>query len=137
MKTYTYDDESFMSTSSYSTFISSNPGTGYLTIRAYAASKALPIMGVKIIVYKVIDDKKVIFFEGKTNESGIINNIKLPSPKANTNDLEIPIRTNYDIEAIYEPDKLNKKYSVNMYDGIYVIQNIIIVPKNVGDFFGN
>lgn len=140
MKTYYYDDESFMNTDIYSDFMKENPGIGYLTIRAYAASGALPISGIKIVITKIIDETKVIFFEGITNESGIISNIKLPAPKTNNNDLEIPVKTNYEIEATYEIDNFNKKYNVGMYNNIYVIQNIIVVPKilqNVGGLFGN
>ena len=140
MKNYYFNDEAFESTSSYSTFISANSGKGYLTIRAYAASKALPIKDVKIIVSKVIDDNKVIFFEGTTDESGLVRNIMLPAPLQNKNDLEVPLKTSYDIEATFEPDYLDKKYNINMYDGINVLQNIIVVPKtfpNVGGLFGN
>ena len=139
MNTYYFDDESYMNTNSYNKYILENPENGYLKIRAYAANQAVPIEGVKIVVSKIIDDNKVIFFEGNTNESGIIENITLPAPKQNPNDLDVPESASYDISAKYMPDNLDKRYKVNIYEGLRVIQNIIIVPdtlKNVGGNFG-
>lgn len=139
MNTYYFDDESYMNTNSYNKFIAENPESGYLKIRAYAANQAVPIQGVKIIVSKMIDDDNVIFFEGYTNESGLIENITLPAPKQNPNDLDVPNKATYDISAKYMPDNLDRKYKVNIYEGLRVIQNVIIVPntlKNVGGNFG-
>ena len=139
MNTYYFDDESFMNTNSYNEFIKNNPSEGYLKIRAYAANQAVPIQGVKIVISKIIDNNNVIFFEGFTNESGLINNIILPAPAQNPNDLDVPNFTRYDIKATYMPDNLDKNYKANINEGIYVIQNILIVPdtlKNVGGNFG-
>ena len=139
MNTYYFDDESFMNTNSYSEFIKDNPSEGFLKIRAYAANQAIPIQGVKVIISKIIDDNKVIFFEGYTNESGLITDITLPAPTQNPNDLDVPNFTKYDIKAIYIPDNLDKNYKANIYEGIHVIQNILIVPntlKGVGGNFG-
>ena len=140
MKTYYYNDESFMNTDSYNNFIKENPSEGYLKIRAYAANQAVPIANLKIIISKVIDNNNVIFYDGMTNESGLIENIILPAPKQNPDDLDVPNYTKYDITAYYEPDDLEKKYKANIYEGIRVIQNILIVPKtlqNVGGYLGN
>lgn len=140
MNTYYFDDESFINTNSYSKFINENPTEGYLKIRAYAANQAVPIKGVKIIVSKIIDNNKVIFFEGSTNESGLIENITLPAPSQNPNDLEVPNRTTYDINAKYIPDNIDRNYKANIYEDLKVIQTIIIAPntlKDVGGSFGN
>ena len=140
MKTYYFNDKEFISTDSYDKFIKENPREGYLKIRAYAANQAIPIANVKITISKIIDDYNIIFFDGMTNESGLIENITLPAPIQNTNDLDIPTYTKFDITAYYEPDNLEKKYKANIYEGIRVIQNILIVPntlKNVGGYFGN
>ena len=139
MNTYYFDDEAFMNTNSYANFINENPSEGYLKIRAYAANQAVPIQGVNIVVSKIIDNNKVIFFDGSTNESGLIEDITLPAPKQNPNDLDVPNTTSYDITATYNPDDLDKIYKVNIYEALRVIQNIIIVPstlKNVGGNFG-
>lgn len=128
MNTYNYNDENFKNTETYKNFIVSNNGEGYLKIRAYAASGALPISDLKIVVSKNIDNSNVIFYEGKTNSSGIIEKIVLPAPKQNTNDLVIPSSITYDIKATYEKDNTTNSYQINIYDNIYVVQTINIVP---------
>ena len=57
MNTYNYIDESFTNTKSYQDFIKENPTEGYLKIRAYAASQAIPISGLNIIVSKITINK--------------------------------------------------------------------------------
>ena len=130
MNTYNINDESFINSESYQKFLRDNPSRGYLNIRAYAASQAIPISGLRIIVSTNIDNNKVIFFEGSTNASGIIGGIALPAPKLNLDDSSVPSWTTYQVEAIYAPDNLTKTYSVNMYENVSVIQNINIVPDN-------
>lgn len=133
MNTYNINDESLINSKFYQDFLSNNPSRGYLNIRAYAASQAIPISGLRILVSTNIDNNKVIFFEGSTNSSGIIGGIALPAPKLNPNDLEAPNKTEYEIQATYAPDNLSKTYKVNMYENVSVIQNISIVPDtNLG-----
>ena len=126
--TYNFNDESFKSTSSYKNFITSNPSQGFLKIRAYAASQAIPISSLKVVVSKNIDGNNVIFFEGTTNESGVIERITLPAPKLDPNNLDAPSSTTYEITATYAKDNVSNIYRVNMYENIYVVQTINIVP---------
>ena len=129
-------DEEFRATGTYSNFIKDNPLKAMLNIRASGASIAVPVSGVRIIVSKNIDNYKVIFYDGLTDISGMINKIALPTPAITPNDLDVPNGTSYDIEAIYEKDNINRKYEVMMYPDIYTVQNINIVPTlNVGGFF--
>ena len=128
MNTYNFNDEDFKNTAVYQKFISDNSGQGYLRIRAYAASQALPISGLKIVVSKNIDNNDVIFFEGTTNESGVIERIVLPAPKLDPNNLDAPNSTTYEIKATYAKDNVSSIYRVNMYENIYVLQTINIVP---------
>ena len=121
----------FMKTNNYSLFIKENPGIGRLKIRAYAASEALPVSNLKIVVSSIISGTKVIFYEGVTDTSGMIPNISLPAPSLIDN-LEIPKTIKYDIEASMNNSVSN--FSINMYDGICVVQNINFVP---GDDYGN
>lgn len=121
----------FMKTNEYVEFIKKNPGVGNLKIRAYAASEALPVSGLNIVISSIISDTKVIFFIGKTDASGMISDIKLPAPSLIDN-LEIPNTIKYDIEASIGNKKSN--FSVNMYDGICVVQNINFIP---GEDYGN
>ena len=120
------NDNEFVNSLVYQKFIENNPGKGYLKIRAYAASEALPVVGLRIIVSSLIDNEKVIFFDGITDDSGMIDTLTLPTPKLDNSNLEIPLTINYSVEAI--KDTINKKFSVDMYDGVCVVQNINFVP---------
>lgn len=128
MNTYNFNDEAFKNTDIYKEFITTNEGVGYLKIRAYAASGALPISNLKVLVTKTIGNNNIIFYEGVTNSSGIIERITLPAPKQNNDDLIAPTSTTYDIKATYSGDNTTNNYKVNIYDNIYVIQTISIVP---------
>lgn len=120
------NDNEFVNSLVYQKFIENNPGKGYLKIRAYAASEALPVVGLRIIVSSLIENEKVIFFDGITDDSGMIDTLTLPTPKLDNSNLEIPLTINYSVEAI--KDTINKKFSVDMYDGVCVVQNINFVP---------
>ncbi len=137
MNIVNFNDPSFMSSSIYQDFINKNNSNGFLSIRAYAANKALPIKDLKVIVSKTFNDNKVIFYSGTTDESGIIEKIVLPTPTVSSNDEVVPQSENYDIEAAYENQKLF--YKVIMYSNISVNQNINVVPnmKLDGSIYGN
>ena len=129
MNTYNINDKEFQKTETYKKYIEENPTFGNLRIRSYAAGGAIPISNLKIIVRKIIDNNNIIFFEGITDNSGLIERIKLPTPKQNPNNLDVPNETTYDIIATYEKENLNLNYQVKMYEGVCVIQNINIVPS--------
>ena len=63
MNTFNINDENYKNSESYQTFLKSNPTEGYLKIRAYAASQALPISNLKIIISKVINNDNIIFLK--------------------------------------------------------------------------
>ena len=126
MDTYNIDDKDFVNSELYKSFLNANPGLGFLKVRAYAASQAVPISGMSVQVSKDIGGNKVIFFEGVTNESGVIERIQLPVPRTLDN-MVAPIITTYDVSTVYEDD--NRVYKVNVYDGIYVVQNINVTPN--------
>ena len=126
MNKVNFNDNSFINTKTYQDFIKDNPSTGCLNIRTYSANYAVPIDGVRIIVSKKIDNYEVIFYEGLTDQSGMINSIILPTSSLNSNDLVVPKSTSYNIEAIY--DNISKKYSALIYSNLCVVQDINIVP---------
>ena len=117
------------SNSFYQSFKRDNPGIGRLKIRAYSANEAVPISGLKIIVSTIYDDKKLIFFDGYTDDSGIVEKIELPVPKYDSDDLVIPNSIIYVIDAIYNVDNSEQVFNVAMYDGVCVLQNISIIPN--------
>ena len=129
MNTYKINDLNFINSDIYTKFIKDNPSTGNLRIRAYAASGAVPISGLRVIVSKAIEDNNVIFYEGYTDESGIIERIPLPAPKLDNDSEVIPNFTTYEIIATYIPDNIRLLFKVNMYEDVYVVQNISIVPE--------
>lgn len=135
MNTYNITDKNFINSDMYKNFLKENPSRGYLNIRAYAASQAVPIAGLKVEVYTIIDNNKVIFYDGLTNSSGIISGIALPTRMLDPNNLDAPTKTTYEIKAIYPINNLNKIYKVNIYENVSVIQNISIIPE--GDSIGN
>ena len=88
---------------------------------------------VNVTVYKEMEGSKIVFFKGYTDSSGIIDKIPLPAPKLITNDLETPNKQTYDIESNYNNDISN--YKVNIYENVYVVQTINIIPKmNIGGY---
>jgi hypothetical protein len=72
MNTYNINDVSFKNSEVYKSFINDYPVNGYLKIRAYSASGAIPVRGLKIVVSTNYQDNKIIFYDGITDTSGII-----------------------------------------------------------------
>ena len=137
MNIYNFNDKSFKKTNIYQDFIKDNNSFGYLKIRAYSANEAIPIKGLQITITKTINSDTIVFFEGKTNESGIIEKIILPAPKQNQTNLVAPLKATYDIISYYPLENLKQIYQADIYDGIYVVQNINIIPqKSIGDING-
>ena len=108
-------------------FLEENKGIGYLNIRTSFANSALPVAGVRIVISKTIDNEKIIFYEGITDEVGSISNIKLNTKIDSNNNMVVPDSTDYDIEAFYNNQSLY--FNVKMYPNIKVLQNINIVPS--------
>lgn len=138
MNTYYAIDKDFMNSDIFRDFIRNNPAKGNLRIRAYAANQAVPISGVNIVISTFANDNtRIIFFEGTTNESGVIEKISLPAPRLSSDNLVAPEKTEYEIEATYDPDNIKAIYKVNIYEDVCVVQNINIVPElKVGGFNG-
>ena len=140
MNTYDMNDQSFVKSEEFQKFMADNPARGFLRIWAYAASWAIPVSGLQVVISTVINNNKFIFFEGATNESGIIDNISLPAPKLNTNNLDVPSKTIYNIDATYEADNFKQSYQVNMYENVFVVQAINVNPSNtisLGEYNGS
>ncbi len=127
MNTVYITNEEFMKTTTYQNFMRNNTGRGNLKIRAYAASEALPVGGLRVIVSSEVDGYKIVFFEGVTDASGVIQTLSLPTPPLEINNLEVPNTIAYHITAISNGN-LTQDFIVNMYDGICVVQNINFVP---------
>ena len=129
MKIVNYYDEAFKRTNDYLEFKSLNPGVGRLKIRAFAVNEALPVSNVHVVVSCIFHDLKIVFFDGVTDSSGMTEVVELPTPSTNIDDLVAPLAINYEVES--EDVEMNDKQSfvVKMYNGICVVQNIVIVPS--------
>jgi hypothetical protein len=130
MNTVNINSDNFIITKEYETYINNNTGYGFLKIRAYAASEAVPISNLKIEVSTIISNTKYIFYEGLTDNSGLIEEITLPAPKKDPDNLEVPSSTVYQVLATKE--NIKESFDINIYDGISVIQTISIVPPMKG-----
>lgn len=128
MEDILFDSEEFKNSDIYSNFIKENSGNGVLKVQAYTANQAFPLADVFIKVFKEIDGQKVLFFSGKTDSSGIIDNISLPAvpAKEDVNKQEDIVYTTYDIEATYPKSNVKRNYQVSIFDNIKVIQPIRI-----------
>lgn len=126
-----FNDESLKNDPSFVEFLNNNPGKGYLKVRATAANEAVPISNINIKVTKNIGDYKVIFYEGKTDYSGMINDIVLPSPRGVSNDEVAPVFTDYNLEATGSSQNINLNYKISICCNITVIQYINITPKGL------
>ncbi len=115
----------------FSDFLKENPGYGYLKVRASMIDEAIPISDVKVIVSLNLNDEDIIFYDGKTDESGVTEKIKLPTPVLDDNNLVKPNKIIYTLDVTYKDFK--KDYKVSMYEGICVVQNINIPLKDMED----
>ncbi len=113
----------------YQDFLNNNKGVGFIKIRASSAKSAVPISNMDIIISKEIGKYNVIFYKGKTDESGMINDITVPACNKKLSDLKEPICSIYKIEAIYKKDNIDTFYDVKVYDGITTIQYINVISN--------
>ena len=139
MKEILFDSQEFKESSDYTNFVKENSGEGILKIQAYTANQAYPLEGVDIKIFKEINGNKVIFFSGKTDSSGIIDNINLPARPAKefVNEKADIVYTVYEIEATYPKNNIKKNYQVSIYDNIKVIQPIRILINTLIEGDGN
>ncbi len=74
------NDMSYDVDENFEDFMRENNGKGVLKLQAFRGEQAFPVSGVSARISKKIGDDFYIFFEGETDESGIIDGIELPAP---------------------------------------------------------
>lgn len=134
------ETEKLQNNQAFQNFLQDNPSMGTLKVRVSSINKALPVEGVDIVVSKVIGGDTIIFFNGQTDESGMVQNIKLPTPVGVTSDEIAPKFTSYQLHATYPPENFDKIYDIALCCGVSVIQNINITPNfnlEMRDYYGN
>lgn len=125
--------EEFKKTEVYQEFITQNPDKGTLKVQVFTADQAIPIPDTEIYITKEIGDYNVLFFQGVTDSSGIIDNIELPAPggEYNVETFEIPKSTTYNLVASNDKYKEIKQYNISMFGGVRVLQYIKML-SNIG-----
>lgn len=118
--------EEYFNSEKHADYLKNNPGSGLLRIQVYTANQAFPLEDVEVKVYKEIDGKRVVFFNGVTDSSGIIDNINLPTKevKKEVESASDIMSTDYIIEAKYPKNGVAQDYIVSIYDDLKVIQPI-------------
>lgn len=114
----------------YEEFLRANPASGMLKVQAYRAREALPQSGVGVRVSTYIGDSERVFFEGVTDENGIIDNIKLPAPpRANSLESgdEHPTAT-YLLSAT-EEGFIPITIGITIFEGIKTIQPLPMILR--------
>ncbi len=129
MDLITYDE--FKNTDSYDEFIKNNPSLGSFKVQVSMGSGGVPVSGATVLVTKEIDGKKVLFYKGVTDESGMVDNIKVPAPNSITDfsSYEFPKYTLYNIFVIDKDNDTTREYVVQALGDVKAIQNVNIVPK--------
>lgn len=126
--------EEFKNTDLYDDFIKDNDDIGNLKVQVFTAYGAIPIENTNIVVYKDIEEYRIIFFQGVTDSSGIISDIVLPAPKMVTSNEEVPIYTIYNMTAFNTGYETLKNFSIGMLGGVNVIQYVKMLPDiNIGE----
>lgn len=121
--------EEFKNTDLYEDFKKENDDIGNLKVQVFTAYGAIPIANTNIVVYKDIEEYRVIFFQGVTDISGIISDIKLPAPKMVTSNEETPIYTIYNMTAFNTGYESLKNFTIGMLGGVNVIQYVKMMPN--------
>jgi len=128
MEFISYDE--FKKLGIYEDFIKKNPDLGYLKIQATTAYGSIAVPDTEIVIYKDIGEYNVVFFRGKTDSSGIVDDIVLPAPRAVLpTSLEMPEYTIYEMNAIHTGYETIKRYSIGMFGGVKVIQYVKMTPE--------
>ncbi len=126
MKIVSYEE--FKNTDLYDDFIKENDYVGELKVQVFTAYGAVPVSNTNIVVYKDIEEYRVVFFQGVTDSSGIISDIVLPAPKMVTSNEEVPIYTIYNMTAFNTGYETLKNFSIGMLGGVKVIQYVKMLP---------
>lgn len=110
----------------YQEFLKENPENGILKVQVFMANQAIPIANVNILIEKEISNETLVFFNGMTNESGIIEAISLPAPKIEDND--IPKYVSYQLIVKHPNYQGPTTYTIPIYSGQKMLQYVVLKP---------
>ena len=120
------DDEQL----SYGEFLARNPYEGTLKIQAFRGDQAYPVEGVKVRVFRQFSDGERTFFEGATDDNGIIDGIRLPAPSMEDSLVPngVPNTAVYQVTATH-PLYLPMALMVTIFEGIIAIQPLQLMIR--------
>ena len=127
------EDQIYDADENFEAFIAENSGMGSLKLQAFRGEQAFPVSGVSARISRKIGDSYYIFFEGETDESGIIDGIELPAPPVeNSTEYGRPNKA-----AIYILSAKKKGYDtiereIEIYDKIKTIQPLRMTQRYGG-----
>ena len=106
----------------YRQFLLLNPATGTLKIQAARARRALPTAGVEITVLRQFRDQRVLFFQGVTDQDGLIEAIPLPAPPLSASLQATTLRRGavYEVFAAH-PDFAPVRLEAEIFEGVTAI----------------
>lgn len=110
----------------YQKFLKENPMYGFLKVQIYLANQAIPVPDVKIKIQKEIEGETFTIFEGKTDESGIVTNIKLPAP--DIKDPDTPTFASYTLIVDHPSYQGPTTFSIPVYSNQKMIQYVNLIP---------
>ena len=105
---------------------------GTLKVQVFAAQQVYPISSARVIVRRNGEDK--ILFEGYTDSSGIVDNIRLPTPGKSLSSAPNSTKpySQYDV-FVTQPNFVSRNYlGVPVFSGVESIQTVRLVPKQFG-----
>ena len=119
--------------SSYDAFLRRNTALGELKVQASRGRGALPTEGVRISVIGQFNDARVLFFDGVTDDDGLITGITLPAPPLQQSLQAQDARRGalYQVFASH-PDFEPDIYEIEIFEGITAILPVSLrLPQEV------
>lgn len=118
---------------SYAQFLSENPYTGYLKVQAFRGEQAFPVPDVRVRISRDFTDGERTFFEGVTDQNGIIDGITLPAPSAeNSLTPNGPVNTAVYTLTADHPSYRAIRIPFAIYEGITAIQPLQLLLETEG-----
>lgn len=103
-------------------FLAENPRRGTLRILAFRGDQVAPIPGVEVTVTHTLENQPYLFFQGVTDQSGVIESIMLPAPPRATS-----LHAGTHPSAVYHIRSEHPNYqplekTVDIYESIQTVQ---------------
>lgn len=117
---------------SYEEFLQQNPFTGRLKVQAFRGAQAYPVPHVQVTISRSFTGGDRVFFEGFTDQNGLIDGIELPAPpRGDSLTANGPVNTAvYDLVATH-PSYITLRATPEVYEGVTAIQPLQMMLKGV------